>query len=74
MTHAQVAKMVRERKELYPHLYCADKRCLWGLARGPCPKHPVVREGHEYGCPKTKDGMEHYRCTCGANYDEEAAL
>ena len=23
---------------------------------------------HEYRCPKTLDGQEHYRCTCG--YDE----
>ncbi len=31
---------VRQRKEANPWLYCGDKRCLWSLASGSCPKHP----------------------------------
>ncbi len=31
---------VRQRKEAKPRLYCSDKKCMWSLANGPCPKHP----------------------------------
>jgi hypothetical protein len=31
---------VRQRKEAKPWLYCTDKKCLWSLSSGPCPKHP----------------------------------
>jgi hypothetical protein len=30
---------VRKRKEENPEKYCADKKCLWSLRSGPCPKH-----------------------------------
>lgn len=36
-----VAKSVRLKKEARPQDYCADKKCLWSVARsGPCPRHP----------------------------------
>lgn len=40
MTHGQVAKSVRERKEQKPERYCSNAKCLFSLADGKvCPKH-----------------------------------
>jgi hypothetical protein len=39
MTHATIAKRVRERKEKHPELYCPMARCLWRTGGPPCPKH-----------------------------------
>lgn len=33
------AGAVRRNKEAHPERYCADKRCLWAVRSGPCPKH-----------------------------------
>jgi hypothetical protein len=48
MSHATLAKHVRERKEKYPQFYCANPRCLFRTFNArtnmvtPCPKHPVT--------------------------------
>lgn len=40
-----VAKSVRLKKEARPQDFCADKKCLFNVARsGPCPRHPVTAE------------------------------
>lgn len=36
---ANVAQHVRQHKEQYPEKYCPDRRCLWALSSGPCPRH-----------------------------------
>lgn len=49
-THGSVAKRAREAKERNPTLFCSDKRCLWRLTSGACPRHPVrigFDPGHE---------------------------
>jgi hypothetical protein len=37
---SRVAADVRREKERRPHLFCAERSCLWRLASGPCPRHP----------------------------------
>ncbi len=37
--YGSTAAAVRRNKESHPEKYCADKRCLWVLRSGPCPKH-----------------------------------
>ena len=39
MNHHHVAARVRQNKEANPERYCSDKRCLWRLSSGECPKH-----------------------------------
>ena len=40
MTHGQVAKSIRQRKEQNPERFCSHFKCLFSLADGKvCPKH-----------------------------------
>lgn len=32
----------RKRKGRSPEKFCADPRCLWRLASGPCPNHKIT--------------------------------
>jgi hypothetical protein len=53
MTHGEVAKSVREDRELHSERYCPARRCLWKTAEvgpdgeyilnaDPCRKHPEM--------------------------------
>jgi len=46
-----IAKKVRLRKQMNPHLYCPNERCLWLVVHKdgkftPCPKHMMKGEVH----------------------------
>jgi hypothetical protein len=41
-SHGQVAARVRADKDAHPERYCPERRCLWRLSSGPCPRHPAA--------------------------------
>jgi len=57
MGHNQVAKSVRENKNLHPDNYCPDPKCLWRTnKRGTFV--PVRSMGHQHSHSGTQNGLQ----------------